>query len=408
MDGVATTHSSHSVSLNLVSPYDSQIWHCLHVQVTLREGQGLNPLPDYPWTGPIITDMFSKTEDLTEAFVLVPGKAVLFSGRWPWGEGLSYEEAWDAVFQLSGNVTWIWRPAVVEVVTAMVQAAVENCGETRGWGHLCLHHVTLQLFRLARGHNVLVFWVGGKSSQPRRTQSGMTVALPMWVVDHTNNMDPEESDGHSVEDHPHCLWIGVLIVIRIQCCPDTWLFQAFPVTLTDLSEPNSSSQARRRPHVKIYLPVFKDEQLKDAVTYCTWQWDVGHSQEIRVWRIISYCTRTDLYRVFLVNWLKVWAKMLPCRRYWGCWMNTTEWWWCSILWTRNCNAPSRLSRGHGQVSCTACRACLDHPNWVSQMHQRWASGEGDAWPFLQRPWGVVPHNAGSQDGRWDGYLCWIA
>ena len=31
----------------------------------------------------------------------------------------------------------------------------------------------------------------------------------------------------------------------------------------------------RRPYMNINLPVFKDEQLKDAVTYPTWQWDVA-------------------------------------------------------------------------------------------------------------------------------------
>ena len=81
VDGVATTHSSCSVSPSSVSLYDNQIQHCLHIQVTLREGQGLNTLLEYAWMGSIITDMFSKTEDLTEAVVLVPGQGVLFLGR---------------------------------------------------------------------------------------------------------------------------------------------------------------------------------------------------------------------------------------------------------------------------------------------------------------------------------------
>ena len=38
---------------------------------------------------------------------------------------------------------------------------------------------------------------------------------------------------------------------------------------------NGGGSAGRRPHVKINLHVFKDEQLKDAVTYHTWWWDVA-------------------------------------------------------------------------------------------------------------------------------------
>ena len=48
------------------------------------------------------------------------------------------------------------------------------------------------------------------------------MALPMCVVDSTDDMEPVESDGHLVEDHllPHCLQIGVPIVITIQFHPE--------------------------------------------------------------------------------------------------------------------------------------------------------------------------------------------
>ena len=91
MDRAANAHSSHSVSPNSAPPYDSQTQHWLHVQVTLKEDLGLNPLPKFAWTGSVVTDMFSKNEGLTEAVVLAPGHAVLFFGRQSWGEGLSYE-----------------------------------------------------------------------------------------------------------------------------------------------------------------------------------------------------------------------------------------------------------------------------------------------------------------------------
>ena len=36
----------------------------------------------------------------------------------------------------------------------MAQVAVKNHGETRGWGHPCLHYVTCQPAGVARGHDV--------------------------------------------------------------------------------------------------------------------------------------------------------------------------------------------------------------------------------------------------------------
>ena len=62
--------------------------------------------------------------------------------------------------------------------------------------------------------------------------------------------------------------------------------------------------------MKTNLPVFKDKQLKDAVTYHTgngiWPFTGDQGAETE----ISYCTCTDLYRVFLESWLKALNKEL--------------------------------------------------------------------------------------------------
>ena len=57
---------------------------------------------------------------------------------------------------------------------------------------------------------------------------------------------------------------------------------------------------------------------------------------------VSYHTCINLYRGSSENWLKVWVKILPCRRYCRCWMNTMEWWWCSMLWRRNCTCSVKV------------------------------------------------------------------
>ena len=55
------------------------------------------------------------------------------------------------------------------------------------------------------------------------------MALPMCVMDSTDNMELEESDGQSVEDHclPHHLRIGVVIVTMIWFCPKFDHFKDF-------------------------------------------------------------------------------------------------------------------------------------------------------------------------------------
>ena len=42
-----------------------------------------------------------------------------------------------------------------------------------------------------------------------------------------------------------------------------------------VSRESSQGQTRRGFRVKVNLPIFKDEKAKDAVTYCSWQWDVS-------------------------------------------------------------------------------------------------------------------------------------
>ena len=38
---------------------------------------------------------------------------------------------------------------------------------------------------------------------------------------------------------------------------------------------NQAGRAGRGLKVKVNLPIFKDEKTKDAVTYCSWWWDVA-------------------------------------------------------------------------------------------------------------------------------------
>ena len=78
--------------------------YCIHVRVTLGEGEGNQPPPSHKCSGSLIADMFQDglEEWITEAVVLAPGKAILFFGQWSLQEGFPWEipgmldSAWQA------------------------------------------------------------------------------------------------------------------------------------------------------------------------------------------------------------------------------------------------------------------------------------------------------------------------
>ena len=85
------------------SPHNSLTWspiprlptgrfnmnYCLSIQATLTDELGDVPPPLHTWTALVVEDMLRDTGiGLTEAVVIGPGKAILFSGRHSMGEGL--------------------------------------------------------------------------------------------------------------------------------------------------------------------------------------------------------------------------------------------------------------------------------------------------------------------------------
>ena len=72
--------------------------HCLEIHVTLTEELGAVPPPPHSWMAPLVEDMLHDIRTgLMEAVVIGPGRAVLFYGRHSMGEGLTTDEARDAV-----------------------------------------------------------------------------------------------------------------------------------------------------------------------------------------------------------------------------------------------------------------------------------------------------------------------
>ena len=77
--------------------------HCLEIHVTLTKELGAVPPLSHAWMAPLVEDMLHDARtSLTEAVVMGPGRAILFSGRCSLGEGLTLDKARDVAFLLTG------------------------------------------------------------------------------------------------------------------------------------------------------------------------------------------------------------------------------------------------------------------------------------------------------------------
>ena len=77
-------------------------------------------------------------------------------------------------------------------------------------------------------------------------------------------------------------------------------------SMSDRSEEYWCSQQGRwyqkdRAHMKINLPVFKDEDPKDAVTYQSWRWDLTMYQHVGCRDCTSYHLLFGLCKATLVS-----------------------------------------------------------------------------------------------------------
>ena len=96
--------------------------HCLEIHVTLTEELGAVPLPSHAWMAPLVEDMLHNARtSLTEAVVMGSGRGILFYGRHSLGEGLTLDEARDATFLLTGEGTWVGKPAYLATDPMTIQ-----------------------------------------------------------------------------------------------------------------------------------------------------------------------------------------------------------------------------------------------------------------------------------------------
>ena len=293
---------SHSPSQSLArkqTPDHPETWYCLKIQATSTKDRGTIPPPTHVWQAPVVEDMlWDGKSGLAEAVMTGPGRAILFYGRQSLGEGLSLGEVWDTTFMLSGAISWVGKQAQLnasavslwEGRSLIAQAITEWCIEARGPGHpqSCLPASPQFSF-----HN-----------QDEPTENVRTPTADEWmeVPRHTSWASYYEW-GQALQCSQNCThrqW-DPLAASTPSSSPS--LDCSFESDRSSVSTSSSvSSRSNRfggsrcwhcgqccwqpRHHMKINLPVFRDEDKKDTVTYQSWHWDIMVYHQAGCWDCI--------------------------------------------------------------------------------------------------------------------------
>ena len=249
--------------------------YCLEIWVTLTDELGDVPPPLHMWMAPVVEDMlWEMRAGLTEAVIIGPGRVILFYGRHSMGEGLKADEARDATFLLTGARMWVGKLAYLtadpmtlqEGRRAIGQAISDHRVKPRGPGHPWVNPLARQPFRF------------NTSRTPPPTDipahygpdEGWTPQWPSWGWGHNRRWRDQ--------------WP------RLPRFPSPSLDHGFKSNRSSVSTASSVSSwsdhldgSRHSRHgrrhreetcMKINLPIFKDEDAKDAVTYQSWRWDL--------------------------------------------------------------------------------------------------------------------------------------
>ena len=244
--------------------------------MTLTKELGAVAQPSHSWMAALVEDMLHNVRiGLTEVVVTGPGRAVLFYGRHSLGEGLTPDKARHATFLLTRVGAWVGKPAylaadpmtIQEGQWAIAQAITDWCVKARGLGH---PHVNLS------------------AQQPFRFDQSRGSPIKDTPGDVVSNHKPLPCQPPRGQDCNRC-W-------RDQRLPPPQLPSPSPdcgfksdrsslsmallmLSMSDRSEESWHSQCGRwhweeGAHMKINLPVFKDEDAKDLVSYQSLRWDL--------------------------------------------------------------------------------------------------------------------------------------
>ena len=140
-----------------------------------------------------------------------------------------------------------------------------------------------------------------------------------------------------------------LRVTEVQC----WLPHQCHHCLIDLEAPGISHHGQchwgPRSHMKINLPIFKDEDKKDAITYQSWCWDITMYHQAGCWDCTSSPTSSTPYRVTQGSWWGVQALTSLWMVWLLCWMSITTMSRPWMPWTRSFSNYERLTKKGFQI-----------------------------------------------------------
>ena len=190
------------------------------------------------------------------------------------GEGVKVDEARDATFLLTGAGMWVGKLAYLttdpmtlqEGRRAIAQAISDNRVKVRGPGHPRVNPPAQQPF---------------KFNTPR-TSPPRYVSIHYSSDDEQTPQQPSRGQGHNRrqrDQRPQSPGFPSPSPDRGFESDRSSLSMASSVSSqSDCSDGSRCSRQGRRHqeemHMKINLPIFKDEDAKDAVTYQSWRWDL--------------------------------------------------------------------------------------------------------------------------------------
>ena len=246
--------------------------HCLEICVALTEELGAVPPPSHSWMAPLMEDMLHDVRTgLTEAVVTGPGMAVLFYWRCSMGEGLTADEARDAAFLLTGAGTWVGKSAylaadpmtIQEGQWAIAQGVMDCQVRVRGPGHPHVNPPAQQPFRFDCPR-------GSPIKDASRDGGPAINHHHICLLDAKIAIDIGETKDLCHLISPHLPQSMRSRVTRVRY----WMASSM-LSRSDRSDRSWHPKQGRwyqddGAHMKINLPVFKDEDAKDPVTYQSW------------------------------------------------------------------------------------------------------------------------------------------
>ena len=269
--------------------------YCLGTHVTLTEETGVVSPPPHAWTAPLVEDMLCYAiTGLSKAMVMGPGRAILFYERQSLGEGLSLGRSRDTTIILMGwafgsvNQPILLHPLTIQKGPWEIAQAITECWiKARSPGCPRVNPLTPQPFK---------FDLLGDSSQkdtPGDANSDHQL-LHHWPQRGQNHNQCRRDQGlpppQLPSPSPDC---------RFESYRSSVLTASSMSSLSDRSEGSWHSQQGRhhgetRALMKNNLPIFKDEDAKDAVTYQSWRWDLMlyHCVECRDCSLLPYAIQS--------------------------------------------------------------------------------------------------------------------